>query len=163
MQVDLSDLEKDRLEKYLYFKSRNIHLEREYWLSGSDDEGVSYCYDCAVKEIKKINDPDITLGGGYDVFINDSGPYCDTCDQILETLLTECGINDDIDHYSECELNPYSEYDCLSFLTMVESADWRQESFKEMQGWGRLLELCRDVLDKHFWIMPYEALRHMWQ
>lgn len=68
-----------------------------YWINGAD-MGQDYCYECACKEVEKINDNEVHVDGGWDCE-HESPPHCEVCTEPLGHTLTDCGLAEEIEHH----------------------------------------------------------------
>jgi len=167
MKCELSELEKSRLEWYL--NSQGERLLDDYWLAGGDvDQGLNYCKDCVIKKIQMLEKtfPDETFylmeGFGYE---SDSTTFCDDCNEFLNHTLTSYGCSEEVTAFSKYGNIEwiYNKLECRLFLIIIESSDWQPFNFENKEDYELLISLCREILDRHFWIMPYKHLRYMWE
>lgn len=70
------------------------------WLDGDDaNAGLSYCRDCAEKAVA-AGDGD-SVDGGWDWQKSDGCVHCETCGALLGYVLTEYGVEEELDHFSQ--------------------------------------------------------------
>jgi len=82
-----------------------------HWLDAREtdtDQGPSYCAACGSKEIEKLNaahpEHDYFLAGGYG-YESDGQEFCECCGCFLHTLLTDCGIESEVENFNGVRLN----------------------------------------------------------
>lgn len=81
-------------------EEREASLEGVYWLCGdSDDEGLSYCYECVISINPNAKIGDDFMGGGC--YESDSSEGCELCGKRLQYTLTDYGVASELAHFVE--------------------------------------------------------------
>lgn len=97
------------------FRKKSLH-----WVQGGD-EGLSYCYSCAEKEVrrlqKKFPNDEFFVDGGWGSE-EDSQEFCHTCGSALDNSFTNFACEQELHHFAEHSFEPACPSDCASFLEM---------------------------------------------
>ena len=139
-------------------QSGKAELEDLHWVHG-DDEGISYCYDCAVKKVEEIKlkepESDVCVDGGWGTE-EDGTESCDTCGKPLDCSFTDYGSESEVDHFIENGFDHLSAYNCWSLETAISRRDWEVwsertyrndiEKEEDYNYFEKLHNLCRKVL-----------------
>lgn len=93
-----------------------IDVQFPYWLSGGGaDEGLSFCFECANKNVSD----DVEVNGGW-VQDSDSCCHCEECGILLDYNLTEVGVASELEHFIAngitSPVNPEIAYHLLGLL-----------------------------------------------
>lgn len=82
-----------------------------YWISARNadpDQGSSYCGDCGGKLVDKLNaenpDHEYLLDGGWG-YESGSCEICDKCGLHLRCTLTDCGVDQELDHWMSVRID----------------------------------------------------------
>ena len=156
----LNENERKRIMDYLQAQSDKAELEDMYWVH-DDDEGISYCYECAKKKVKEIKsekpDSDVCLDGGWGTE-EDGMEFCDTCGKPLDCSFTDYGSESEVDHYIENGFDHKNVCACHILITAISSRGWevwadrsyRNDTEKEEDRdyFENLHNLCRKVLSQ---------------
>lgn len=178
MSEQLTNNERMRLEEIFYHGAEKVYEAPEHWIRGDSDyidSSESYCYDCAKKEIARLEkehpDDEFILDGGWDID-GDYTPFCKTCGQLLSNNFTQAACNEELFHYLRYGFNPMSAMDCLSLYKVLMAITWdtfdrligvqEYERESDVSNHNDLYRLCRLILNNYFWIMPDNSFRHMW-
>jgi len=110
----LNEHERKKLEDYLWGQSKKAELEDLHWVHG-DDEGISYCFDCAEKRVAEIkakeSDSDVCVDGGWGTE-EDGTQTCEKCGKCLDCSFTDYGSESEIDHFIENGFDHNDVHDC---------------------------------------------------
>jgi len=162
--MKITKTERFRLEELWLAGAMQVSEEDEYWISGHD-EGESFCYPCAEKKVDELrkSDPDgeYDIDGGFSTEGDDT-PSCETCGQRLDNTLTQGGCTEEIRHYLMYGFDPFCPYSCDDMLKVLGSSGWEPIDGENESYFSDLYKLCRIILNEHFWIMPNNDFRHMW-
>ena len=161
----ITNTERMRLEEIFLAGAMQVTEKNEYWIHGHD-EGLSFCFPCAKEKVAELrkSDPDgeYDIDGGWGTE-NDYTPHCETCCQRLSNTLTQSGCENEVNHFLLWGFNPNNPYDCDDMHKVIESGSWEPYFEKDKLYFDDLYRLCRIILDEHFWIMPDNDYRHMWE
>jgi len=163
--MQITKTEQMRLEEIFLDGAMRVSEEDEHWISGYD-EGLSFCYWCVQKKVEELrkSDPDgeyfVDGGWGTD---GDGTPYCETCGQRLDNTLTEWGCTEEVRHFLMYDFDPFSPYACDDMHKVIQSGGWEPIDGENESYFSDLYKLCRIILNEHFWIMPDNDFRHMWE
>ncbi len=112
----------DEMKDYIYYCAENLyskfdfsHVDNNYWIGGGfDDECCSYCYECCLKEINKINkklleheEKAIIDGGWGGAGCNgghEDSNRCEICGKALDYSLSESGVMNEVEYFLEYEI-----------------------------------------------------------
>lgn len=98
----------------------------EHWIHGAD-EGLSYCHECALKEVAKLLESNPTgeysVDGGWGGE-GDSTPFCEGCGARLENSLTDYGAEEEFNHFLESGCFLKSPDDCYSLTEAMANQYW---------------------------------------
>lgn len=126
----LSEAERERLEELFNAGAARMDAAPEHWIHGAD-EGLSYCYECAEKEVAKLlkEEPDgkYCVDGGWGT-TNDSTPFCESCQKLLSSSLTDYGCEAEVDHFTAHGFDPKSDDDCRAMSEVVSARGWEEWS-----------------------------------
>ena len=156
----LNEDERKRLEDYLRGQSAKAELEDLHWVHG-DDEGIPYCYECAVKEVEKIKlkepDRDVCVDGGWGTE-EDGSQSCYRCYKPLVCSFTDYGSESEVDHFIENGFDHKNAYDCQNLETAISSRGWElwsertyrnnTEKEEDCNYFEKLHRLCRKILSQ---------------
>lgn len=124
--VYLSDTEKARLESAFLHGAVKVEVLPEHWVHGSD-EGLSWCYECAKKEVEKLRkespNEEFLVDGGWGIE-GDSTPFCEGCGAMLSNSYTQYACETEVDHFLENGFSLESGSDCYSMSRVVSSSGW---------------------------------------
>jgi len=127
----LTDDECDSLHDLFNAGAARINDEPEHWIGGAD-EGLSYCYKCAKKEVakllKKEPDAEYCVDGGWGSD-SDGTPFCEICQKLLRASLTQYGCSSEVAHFTENGFNAQSDMDCYCMERVISSSGWRPYTF----------------------------------
>lgn len=117
-----------------------------HWLCGDGYTGSSYCGPCAKAELakqKSINRNAVKrkaskrvgffVDGGWGSHEEDGCCHCETCGCLLAYVLTDYGVESELDHYSDTPFPPVSETEAYHIARIVWGAPTDE----------RVLELAR--------------------
>ncbi len=97
------------------FRKKSLH-----WVQGGD-EGLSYCYSCAEKVVrrlqKKFPNDEFFVDGGWGSE-EDSQEFCHMCGAPLDNSFTNFACEQELRHFAEHSFDPTCPSDCDSFLEM---------------------------------------------
>ena len=156
----LNEDERKRLEDYLRVQSGKAELEDLYWVHG-DDEGISYCYDCACKRVEEIKskepEGDVCVDGGWGTE-EDGTESCDTCGKFLDCSFTDYGSEEEVGYFVENGFDHKDAYDCQILETAISSRGWEvwseriyrnnTEKEEDCDYFEKLHRLCRKILSQ---------------
>jgi len=163
--MSLTNAEKKRLEWLFSWGSRNVVEHDEHWIYGGEDGALSYCFECAEKEVAKLlaaGETDIEVDGGWGTD-GDYTPWCETCDKLLSNSYTQYACEEEVGHFLDYSFDPTHPHDCYSMEKVIGSSGWNWPPGNFEQYYSDLNRLCREILENNFWIMPDNEYRHMWQ
>lgn len=163
----ISEADQAKIEEFLEAGSSNIKIRNEYWIGGGRGGevcGESYCYDCCRKAINQLRKKDLTkkeiyfVDGGWETE-SDSIRFCTSCRVLLATTFTDCGSEDEVDHFLQNGFDVKDELDCYSLGLAIFGRGWRPwadkifENKSEMENdahyYQNLHKLCRIILADH--------------
>ena len=128
----LSESEREALSEYFAEGWRRVKTDDEHWIHGCNrdhDEGLSYCYECAEKEIEKLTKEDPEgewiLDGGWGGE-SDSTPFCEGCGKMLSASLTNYGCEAELQHFLENGFDVTSDEDRRAMHEVIESRGWEE-------------------------------------
>lgn len=143
------DLAEDRVNKIIdKFESNNI-----CWLSSQEtdiDESVSYCYNCASKNAKRLTKKlkkNVIVDGGWGMQEDDTCVHCADCQKILNYNLTEHGCKSELDHFLSEDVK--IELDSVEEALHIRNVLTCYKVYDEQKV--RILDLARKVLQNNFW------------
>ncbi len=164
MTGQITKTERMRLGKIFSAGAVRVPEKCEYWIGGHD-AGESYCFDCAEKKVaelfKKNPNGEYEVDGGWGTE-GDYTPSCETCGHRLDNSLTQCGCEEEVRHFLCFGFSPNCDHDCCDMDKVLGSAGWDIYFEKDKQYFDDFYKLCRIILGDHFWIMPDNDYRHMW-
>ncbi|MBS1807530.1 MAG: hypothetical protein JST84_05000 [Acidobacteria bacterium] len=124
-QIDSSTL-RDLIEETLAPTAKRFRKKSLYWVNNGPDESISYCYQCAEKEVKRLKkenpNGEYFIGGGYS-FEEDSQSFCETCGCLLQCSFTNYACEEEMRHFGEYSFDFTSPSDCDSFREMCNTLD----------------------------------------
>lgn len=126
--VVISEADQERLEALFRFGATAHPALPEHWVAGGDsDESISYCLECAEKEIasRLTTEPHVELfvnGGWRDE--SDYVPHCETCGRLLVSGLTNYGAEQELDHFIANGFNADDNGHCRALYDVVSSIGW---------------------------------------
>lgn len=137
-----------------------IQSEAEYWISGAD-EGISYCFDCCKKEVAKLlkakPDGEYSVDGGWGME-DDLTSYCEICGKLLENTLTDCGCDEEVEHFLLNGFDPKSDDDCRAMSEVISTRGWEMwegmvyrnahEQEMDIRYFEDLYKLCVRILEE---------------
>ena len=155
----ISELNQKELESLFNAGRDGISSEPEYWIHNAD-EGISYCYECCKKEVKRLlkENPkgEYCVDGGYGTE-GDSTPFCEICDKLLENNLTDYGCEAELDHFLENGFDLKSDDDCRAMAEVIDSRGWiplenrfnenQDQKDRDLKYFRNLHKLCRTILE----------------
>lgn len=145
----LSPFEIARLESIFRHGAEWPKTEPEHWISGGvgnhdHDESLSYCWDCATKEIARLKQDEPSgewvVAGGYGNE-GDSTPFCEKCHVRLENTLTRYGCREELRHFLANGFDPDSGDDCCSMAAVVDARGWEKRSWHDEDDEAYLRDL----------------------
>lgn len=98
--------------------------EHPHWFCGEgDDEGISYCYGCAMQLRPSAQFGD-DLCGGYPGYAEaDSPEMCEECGRLLSYTLTDYGVTEELAHFSECGFDWNEPNHCFALARVANCVD----------------------------------------
>ena len=147
----IPEQDQDRLEKFFNDGAKGVEEHPEHWISGGDG-GISYCYECAIKEVERLSkeNPDeyYSVDGGWGNCNGDSQAFCEDCGRLLDNDFTQYACETEVDHFIEYGFDIESGDDCLAMSKVISSAGWRPitKSDPDIEFYGKLHRLCRKIL-----------------
>ena len=157
--ASLSAAEQEMLSKFFEEGWSRVEDHDEHWIHGWDRdhyESISYCYECAEKEIEKLlkEDPEgewiVDGGWGGEA---DSTPFCEGCGKLLSASLTNYGCESELEHFTYNGFNVASDEDRRAMHEVIESRGWEEgehsgdyERKKSEQYYAKLHALARKIL-----------------
>lgn len=112
----MTPVQQQRLDRCIEFL-RPIAQDAEntasevYWIGARNadpDQGPSYCGDCGGKLVDKLNaenpDGEYLLDGGWG-YESDGCEVCDKCGLHLRCSLSDCGVDQELDHWSASRID----------------------------------------------------------
>jgi hypothetical protein len=88
------------------------------------DESLSYCYECAVKQVEQLcklhpeNKDEFIVAGGY-ATEGDSQAFCEICGCALENNYTDYCCECELDHFEECGFDQTDPSHCHSLTEIL--------------------------------------------
>lgn len=141
----ISEPDRKKLEKIFNDRAAMVDEKPEHWISGSD-EGISYCSECAEKEIERLKkenpEEEYFIDGGWGTD-GDSQEFCETCGAVLNNDYTMTACKDEVRHFFENGFDIKSDMDCLSMSKVICSAGWEGD---DENFYNALHKLCRRIL-----------------
>ena len=145
----ISEPDRKRLEKLFDDGAARVDEWPEHWINGAD-EGISYCYECAGKEVERLTKEnpgdEYFIDGGWGTE-GDSQAYCETCGHILDNSFTQCACRGEVDHFLEYGFDINSDVDRLSMSKVIMSAGWESHNGEDIGFYGALHKLCWKILE----------------
>ena len=145
----ISKSDQKKLETLFNAGAEKVESETEHWISGAD-ESLSYCYDCAFKEVeqllKKNPSGEYIVDGGWGIE-GDSTPFCEICDKLLENTLTDYGCESEVDHFLDHGFDPKSDDDCRAMSEVISSKAWEPCENEDIEYFDNLYKLCERILE----------------
>ena len=140
------------VEKIFSEVSECVEEWPEYWIGGSDDQSLSFCFECAEKEVRRLSEKfpndEFFLDGGWGI-AGDSTPFCETCKKRLENEFTTTACEEEVEHFLEYGFDIDSGDDCLSMDKIISSAGWEPlPDDKDIDFYNSLHRLCRSILSE---------------
>lgn len=133
-----------------------LQIETEHWVHGSD-EGPSYCWDCATKEVERLkaDDPegDYCVDGGWGGE-NDGPRDCETCGVALDHGYTDHACVEEIEHCELYGLDLRSPSACYGMRRVLDAGGHTQEAHEII-----LRAAAREVRRYHLWLWRAGYLR----
>lgn len=151
----LSEADRSRLDALFLAGWEKTPADDEHWIHGVSedyDEGLSYCYECAEKEIEKLQkekpEGEWILDGGWGSE-GDSTPFCEQCGKLLSNTLTAYGCEEEVDHFLRDGFDPKSDDDCRSMYEVISALGWDAGEIEKYREYvDRLHTLGRAILSK---------------
>ena len=145
----ISKSDQKKLETLFNAGAEKVESEPEHWISGAD-EGMSYCYDCAEKEVEQLlkKNPagEYIVDGGWGIE-GDSTPFCEICDKLLENTLTDYGCESEVDHFLDHGFDPKYDDDCRAMSEVISSKAWEPCENEDIEYFANLHKLCGKILE----------------
>ena len=113
----------NNLLNLLALKAKEIDVVPEHWIR--PDHGLSYCFECATKELAKHKesgdvDQSERVDGGWD-FAGDSQAFCESCERMLSNSYTEHCCENELSHFEQHGFDRDCPMDCYSMLEIASS------------------------------------------
>ena len=156
----ISQEDRKFLEKVFAEGAAKLEPENECWIHGAD-EGISYCWDCAEKEmamLQKENPDKEYFLSSSDSSEGDGIATCECCGKVLENCLTSYGCEYEVDHFLEYGFTPENPDDCHSMERVIEGRSWEPwaeqvyrdeyEHKSDLAYFDSLHQLCRGILEQ---------------
>ena len=145
----ISEPDRKKLEKLFNDGAAMVEEEPEHWINGSD-EGISYCHECAEKEIERLEkenpEEEYFIDGGWGSS-SDSQAFCETCGSVLNNDYTQTACKEEVSHFLENGFDIKSDLCCLSMSKVICSAGWGSCDGKDIEFYDDLHRLCRQILE----------------
>jgi len=147
----ISEQDQGRLEKLFNDCAEGIEEHPEHWIAGCDG-GLSYCYECAAKEVARLSkenpDEEYSIDGGWGDCDGDSQAFCEDCGKLLNNDFTQYACETEVEHFLEHGFDIDNGYDCLSMSKVISSSGWQPYSpGDEVEFYDNLHRLCRRILE----------------
>lgn len=112
-----------------------------HWISGGDyDQSLSYCFECAAKIVKKLNEGqgEYVVDGGWENHGSDYSEHCEDCDFLLNYWPTDHCLETELDGFEQAEgITELSNEDRYSFKVICGAAPDRDKNIQ-----SRVMKLC---------------------
>jgi hypothetical protein len=156
--LPLSDSDRERLEVLFNAGAARVEEAPEHWIHG-DDEGTSYCPECAAKKLAELlvaePDADYCVDGGWGVE-GDTTPFCETCGKRLSNSFTNYACEEEVDHYLANGFDAKDNEHCMDLSKVIASRGWQPwegrvyereyQRVDDLQYFSNLRKLCRQIL-----------------
>lgn len=119
-------------------------LVQQCWISGANDESISYCRPCAEKEMAAMveagaDEEDLAISDGDGP--EDCHRFCDKCERQLNVALSDCAIKEEVKHFAEYGIQTVEEV--RDFRDMIDCGVPRLT--KECGGFEHMPELTGPI------------------
>jgi len=154
----IPEFDRGKLETLFNAGASRVPSEPEHWIHNAD-EGLSYCYECCEKEVKRLlkENPkgEYCVDGGWGTD-GDSTPFCEICHKLLENTLTDYGCEAEVEHFMDNGFDPNSDDDCRAMSEVIGGRGWeplqdliyrdKYEEKSALQYFTDLHKLCKSIL-----------------
>ena len=144
--------DRKKLEKIFSDGAEKIEEYFEHWISGyvGDGGGLSYCLECAEKEVEKLlkeyPDEKFEVDGGWGGK-SDIQEVCEGCNKVFDNSYTQTACENEVAHFLEHGFDPTDNAACLSMNKVIDSAGWGPPTGENIKFYDDLHRLCQQILN----------------
>ncbi len=153
----IPEVDREKIEKLFDEGANRVSSEPEHWIHNAD-EGLSYCYECCEKEVKRLlkenPDGEYCVDGGWGTE-GDSTPFCEICGKLLENSLTDYGCESELEHFLAYGFDLCDD-NCRAMSEVIVGRGWEPwkdqiyrnkfDKKSDLQYFTDLHKLCKQIL-----------------